>query len=159
MLIGVGLLSLPLGVKYAGWLVGLLFLGFSALTTGYTAKLLAKCLDLDNSLFTFADIAFISFGPRAKIIIGTLFSLELLAACVALFVLFADSLDALIPGWGLVEWKLLCGIVVLPLSFVPLRLLGYSSSLGIVCCFGSTYAVAYLTIMSLREGSRNPRLC
>ena len=151
VLIGVGLLSLPLGIKYAGWIVGLLFLAFSALTTGYTAKILAKCLDLDNSLISFADIAFISFGPRAKIIIGTLFTFELLAACVALFVLFADSLDALIPGWGLVEWKLVCGIIVLPLSFVPLRLLGYSSSLGIVCCLGSESVMACLTVMLLRQ--------
>lgn len=134
VLIGVGLLSLPFGIKYAGWLVGMIFLAFSALVTAYTAKLLAKCLDLDPSLVTFADVAYISFGSRAKVIIGILFSLELITACVALFVLFADSLNTLIPGWGLIEFKVLCGFIVAPLSFVPLRLLGYSSSLGIICC-------------------------
>ena len=134
VLIGVGLLSLPLGIRYAGWLVGMTFLAFSAIVTGYTAKLLGKCLDVDSSLVTFADVAYISFGPRAKVIIGVLFSLELITACVALFVLFADSLNTLIPSWGLVEFKILCGIIVAPLSFVPLRFLGYSSSLGIICC-------------------------
>lgn len=137
VLIGVGLLSLPLGIHHAGWLIGLLFLSFAALTTAYTAQLLAKCLDLDRSLITFSDIAYIAFGSRAQLIVGILFSLELIAACVALFVLFADSLDALLPGWGVLEWKILCGIIMLPLCFVPLRLLGYSSSLGIICCFGS----------------------
>ena len=137
VLIGVGLLSLPLGINYAGWVIGLLFLSFSAIVTGYTASLLAKCLDVDKSLITFADIAYIAFGTKAKVIVGILFSFELIAACVALFVLFADSLDALIPGWGILEWKLLCGVVMLPLCFVPLRLLGYSSSLGIICCLGS----------------------
>ena len=137
VLIGVGLLSLPLGINYAGWLIGLIFLSFAAIITAYTARLLGKCLDVDSSLITFADVAYIAFGTKAKVIVGILFSLELIAACVALFVLFADSLDALIPGWGLLEWKLLCGVIMLPLCFVPLRLLGYSSSLGIICCFGS----------------------
>lgn len=141
VLIGVGLLSLPLGIKYAGWLVGMIFLAFSALVTGYTAKLLGKCLDLDQSLVTFADVAYISFGSRAKVIIGVLFSLELLTACVALFVLFADSLDTLIPGWGVTEFKILCAVIVAPLSFVPLRFLGYSSSLGIICCLARKHKI------------------
>ena len=137
VLIGVGLLSLPLGIKYAGWVVGLGFLTFSALITAYTAKLLGKCLSTDESIITFADIAYVSFGSRAQIVIAILFSLELIAACVALFVLFADSLDVLIPGWGIIGFKLFCGLVMIPMSFVPLRFLGITSSLGIVCCLGS----------------------
>jgi solute carrier family 32 (vesicular inhibitory amino acid transporter) len=137
VLIGVGLLSLPLGIKYAGWLVGLLFLTASAIVTGYTAKLLAKCLDVDRNLITFSDIGYVAFGPRAQILIGVLFTLELTAACVALVVLFADSLNLLIPGWGILEFKIVCGIIMIPLSFVPLRFLGYTSSLGIISCFAS----------------------
>lgn len=137
VLIGVGLLSLPLGIKYAGWLIGMVFLFLSAIVTSYTAGLLAKCLDVDNSLITFADLAFVSFGARARVATSILFTLELVAACVALMVLFADSLDALIPGLGIVEWKLLCGIVLIPLSFVPLRMLSISSVVGILSCFGS----------------------
>ena len=137
ILIGVGLLSLPLGVLYAGWLVGMLFLFFSALVTRYTARILARCLDVDQTLITFADIAYVSFGSRARIATSVLFSVELIAACVALVVLFADSLDALIPGWGITAWKVLCGVLLVPLSFMPLRVLSFSSILGIVCCFGS----------------------
>ncbi|KAI9817305.1 MAG: hypothetical protein M1832_004727 [Thelocarpon impressellum] len=136
ILIGVGLLSLPLGVLYAGWLVGMLFLFFSALVTNYTARILAKCLDVDRSLITFADIAYVSFGSKARVATSVLFSVELIAACVALVVLFADSLDALIPGWGLTSWKILCGIALVPLSFTPLRFLSFSSILGIISCFG-----------------------
>jgi solute carrier family 32 (vesicular inhibitory amino acid transporter) len=133
-LIGVGLLSLPLGIKYAGWVVGLLFLCSSAIVTSYTAKLLTICLDTDPSLITYADLAYVSFGPNARIVTGFLFSFELIAACVALVVLFADSLDALIPGWGVIEWKMVCGILLIPLNFAPLRLLSFSSILGILCC-------------------------
>ncbi|KAL9091490.1 MAG: hypothetical protein Q9165_004876 [Trypethelium subeluteriae] len=141
VLVGVGLLALPLSFKYAGWLIGMLFFLFSAVSTSYTAKLLAKCLDVDNSLITFADVGYVAFGPKARIAISILFTLELLAACVALVVLFADSLDALIPAWSVLAWKVVCGIILIPLSFLPLRLLSFTSVLGILCCFGIVFAV------------------
>lgn len=137
VLIGVGLLSLPLGLKYSGWLVGMTFLLLSAISTRYSAGVLAKCLDVNPSLIGFADIAYQAFGERARVATAFLFTIELLAACVALAVLFADSLDALIPGWGIIEWKLLCGLILVPLSFVPLRYLSVTSVLGIICCIGS----------------------
>lgn len=141
VLIGVGLLALPLALKYSGWVPGLIFFAFAGASTCYTAKILAKCADVDNSLITFADLAYVSFGHSARIVTSILFSLELLAACIALVVLFADSLDALIPGWGLNEWKIVCGIILIPLSFVPLRLLSFTSILGILACFGIVLAV------------------
>ncbi|EEH36965.2 vacuolar amino acid transporter 1 [Paracoccidioides lutzii Pb01] len=134
VLIGIGLLSLPLGLKYAGWVIGIPLLIFSAMATAYTAKILAKCMDVDPTLVTYADLAYISFGPQARIITSLLFSLELMGACVALVVLFADSIDALIPGLGALRWKLICGAILIPMNFVPLRLLSLSSILGIFCC-------------------------
>lgn len=141
VLIGVGLLALPLALKYSGWVFGLIFFVFAAITTQYTAKLLAKCLDVDNSLITFADLAYVSYGAKARVATSLLFSLELIATCVALVVLFADSLDALIPGWGATEWKILCGVFLIPLAFMPLRLLSFTSILGIVSCFGSKQCI------------------
>ena len=137
VLIGVGLLSLPLAMKQAGWLLGLLFLVFAAVTTSYTAKILARCLDVDRSLITYADLAYISFGHRARLVTSLLFCLELIGACVALVVLFADSLSALIPGLSLLQWKIICGFMLLPLNFVPLRLLSVTSVLGILSCTSS----------------------
>lgn len=141
VLVGVGLLALPLSMRYAGWIPGLVFLVFAAISTSYTAKLLAKCADVDSTLITFADLAYVSFGPWARVFTSIIFSVELLGACVALVVLFADSLDALIPGWGLTEWKLFCGLILTPLGFVPLRFLSFTSILGILCCFGITIAI------------------
>lgn len=137
VLIGVGILSLPLAFNYSGWVVGLTFFTLSAVITAYTSKLLAKCLDVDDALITFADLAYVSFGSRARVAVSILFTLELLAACVALVILFADSLDALTPGWGVTEFKLVCAVLVIPLSFMPLRFLSFSSVLGILCCLGS----------------------
>ncbi|KXT03426.1 hypothetical protein AC578_1552 [Pseudocercospora eumusae] len=142
VLIGVGLLALPLAMKYAGWIPGLIFFFFAGISTCYTAKLLAKCADVDNSLITFADLAYVSFGPWARVGTSIIFVLELVAACVALIVLFSDSLDALTQqSLGITEWKIVCGIILIPLSFVPLRYLSFTSILGILCCFGIVLAV------------------
>lgn len=137
VLIGVGLLSLPLGLNYSGWLVGMMFLLLAAITTRYTATVLAKSLDVNPSLIGYADIAYQAFGERARVATAFLFTIELLATCVALAVLFADSLDALIPGWGRTEWTLLCGLILMPLNIVPLRYLSVTSVLGIISCIGS----------------------
>jgi vesicular inhibitory amino acid transporter len=109
------------------------FMAFSAIVTNYTAKLLARCLERPSNqpLVTYSDIAYIAFGHRSQILVSILFSLELIAACVALVVLFADSLHDLIPSVSVLAWKIIAGIVLTPLSFLPLRVLSFSSVLGI----------------------------
>ena len=158
VLIGVGILSLPLGIHYSGWLIGMSFLFISALATRYTAGVLAKCLDIDSSLVTFGDLAYVSFGWKARIATSVFFIIELLGNCVALVVLFADSLDALVPGWGIVEWKILCGAVLIPLSFIPLRFLSFTSVLGIMSCLGSKF-IKQCKIQRLSLCSRDLSLC
>ncbi|KAK8115009.1 Transmembrane amino acid transporter [Apiospora kogelbergensis] len=136
VLIGVGLLSLPIGLRYAGWLCGMIALALCAAVTSWTARILSRCMDLDPTVITFSDIAYISFGRKARVITSVLFTLELLAACVALIVLFADSLDLLLPDTLTVtEWKIVCTIILIPLQFAPLRVLSFTSFVGIVCVF------------------------
>lgn len=116
-------------------------------------------MDLDPSLVTFSDIAYISYGRKARVATSFLFSLELLAANVALswfpgipslalgaslltswvvVVLFADSMEILFPGvMTATLWKTLCTTILLPLNFLPLRLLSFTSIVGIFSCFGS----------------------
>ncbi|KAL8905931.1 MAG: hypothetical protein Q9171_006475 [Xanthocarpia ochracea] len=136
VLVGVGILSLPLALSYSGWVVGVPFLLSAALVTRYTAGLLAKCLNRFPRMTHFSEIGYTAFGMKMWILMEILITLELGAADVALIVLFADSLNALVPGWGVVEWKVVCGIIILPLNFVPLRYLSITSVLGILCSFG-----------------------
>lgn len=139
-IIGVGLLSLPLAFKMSGWIIGLLILTMTAAVTAHTAKLLSKCMDFDPSLITYSDLAYISFGARARVIVSALFTLELVGACVALMILFADSLDLLLPGLASVNiWKVVAAILVLALNALPLRLLSYTSVIGIFSTFCSTF--------------------
>jgi vesicular inhibitory amino acid transporter len=110
------------------------FLAFSALVTNYTAKILARCLEKspNKALVSYSDIAYIAFGQKARVCVSILFSLELMAACVALVVLFADSLHSLIPSISTLAWKIFAGVILTPLSFLPLRVLSFSSILGIL---------------------------
>lgn len=137
VLVGVGILSLPLALRYSGWVVGLLFLLSAALATRYTAGLLAKCLNQFPRMTHFSELGSTASGIKTRVAVEILITLELAAACVALVVLFADSLNALIPGWGIVEWKIVCGVIILPLNFVPLRYLSITSVFGILCSMGS----------------------
>lgn len=104
VLVGVGILSLPLGIKYAGWVIGISGLLLSSLVSKYTAGLLAKCIDVDSSLANFADIAFVAFGEVGRVATSSLISLELMVACVGLVILFADTLGSLIEGPSAVTW-------------------------------------------------------
>lgn len=137
VLVGVGILSLPLALSYSGWVVGVPFLLSAALATRYTAVLLAKCLNRFPKMTHFSELGHAAFGINMWIAMEILITLELGAANVALFVLFADSLNALVPAWGIVEWKIVCGIIILPLNFVPLRYLSITSVLGVLCSLGS----------------------
>ncbi|PHH92571.1 hypothetical protein CDD83_6850 [Cordyceps sp. RAO-2017] len=136
-LIGVGLLSLPLALRMSGWLIGLSLLTLMALVATHTGKLLGKCMEVDASIITYSDLAYICFGARARLVISALFTLELIGACVALVILFADSLDLLLPGVASVDvWKCVCAALVLVLNTMPLRWLSYTSVVGIFSTFG-----------------------
>jgi solute carrier family 32 (vesicular inhibitory amino acid transporter) len=133
-LLGVGLLSLPLGFLYSGWLIGSLLLLTFALLTFYTAKLLARCMDSDPNCKSYIDIASKAYGTRGRLVTIFLFNLITITACVALVILFADAMYALIPNLTRTQWKLICGLVLLPLHFMPFHVLSMASILGIGAC-------------------------
>ena len=136
VLIGVGILALPLAVKHAGWVIGLIFLTCAASMTSYTARLLAKCLDTNSGSTTYGDIAFLAFGSIGRNSVEILFILELIAANVALVILFADSMHSLLPQLSVIAWKSIICVGLIPLNFVPFKTLSLSSILGIVCTLG-----------------------
>ncbi|KAM3520827.1 hypothetical protein NHJ13051_006632 [Beauveria bassiana] len=135
-IIGVGMLSLPLAFRMSGWVLGLGILTLTAVVTAHTANLLARCMRRDVTLITYSDLAYVSFGTRARVVVSALFTLELLAACVALVILFADSLDLLFPEVGdTTTWKCVCAALVFFLNMLPLRWLSYTSVVGIFSTF------------------------
>ncbi|KAL8967929.1 MAG: hypothetical protein Q9183_002699, partial [Haloplaca sp. 2 TL-2023] len=136
VLVGVGILSLPLALRYSGWILGMFSLLSAALATRYTAGLLAKCLNQYPRMTHFSELGSAAFGRKTRVAMEILITMELGAACVALVILFADSLNALVPDLSTLEWKVICGFIILPLNFVPLRYLSITSVLGILCSCG-----------------------
>lgn len=143
VLVGVGMLSLSLGFKYSGWLIGCIMMLASAASTYYTAGLLAKCMDTDHTLVTYADISYAAYGPRGRVLVSILFSLELAGAGVSMVVLFADSLNALFPQLSASEYKIIAFFIITPLCFLPLSVLSISSVLGIVSTTGLVIIVLF----------------
>lgn len=78
VLVGIGALALPLGIRYAGWIIGMSVFVFCTLSTNYSAKVLARCLDAaPPGALTYADMGAAAFGERGRGAICGVFILEL----------------------------------------------------------------------------------
>ncbi|WWD07224.1 hypothetical protein V865_005321 [Kwoniella europaea PYCC6329] len=130
VLVGIGLLSMPLAFVYAGWIGGTVMLLSFGWLTCHTAKLLASLIRSDPTLMGYTDIGVRAFGTWAGGGIHVLFCLELFALGVALVVLFGDTLNALYPEVSSNFWKLIGFFLILPTALLPLRLLSLPSLLS-----------------------------
>lgn len=134
VLIGVGLLALPVGLLKAGWVFGAPVLLLCCMLTCWTATLLSKSLDTDCTLMTYADLGFALYGSMAKLMISLVFSIDLLGLGVLLVVLFSDLLYSLIGSeeWTHTKFKLVAFAVLTPFTFMPLPVLSIFSLFGIM---------------------------
>lgn len=141
ILMGIGILSLPLGFAYAGWLIGALLFAASGAVTLYTALLLSRCMADRPELQTYADVAYAAFGTRARYYVSLAFSMELLASCTALVVLFGDGLHSLMPTISATQFKIFGFFLFFGSSFVPLSILSISSIVGILATSSVVFVV------------------
>ena len=144
VLIGVGLLALPVGFLKAGWVLGVPILLTCGTATYWSATLLSKAMDTDNTVMTYADLGYASFGSAAKLLISLIFSIDLIGAGVSLIVLFSDSLYALLGDeeyYTKIRFKILSFIILTPFSFVPLPVLSIFSLFGIISTISITFLV------------------
>lgn len=132
ILIGSGILSLPLAFRYTGWALGVLLLSLSAVMTVRAALSLVECLDSDVELRSYIDVAGAAFGPRAQLFTSITFGLTVITACVALVVLFGDAMNLLVPSVTSAQWKMIGGAIILPMQFLSMMALAPLSMLGIV---------------------------
>jgi hypothetical protein len=95
VLVGVGILALPLSFRLAGWLYGSMIFLFCCFATNYTAKVIVKCLSHSSSSVasadregedqghcdgggTYGDMGQIAFGDKGRNLISTVFVIELI---------------------------------------------------------------------------------
>lgn len=145
VLIGVGLLALPVGILKAGWIVGVPLLIFCGALTYWLATLLSRAMDTDATIMTYADLGYASYGSTAKLLISIIFSVDLIGAGVALIVLLSDSAYALLgndeTGWTTTRFKILSFFLLTPFTFLPLSVLSLFSLFGIMATISITLLV------------------
>ncbi|CAI4044888.1 hypothetical protein SUVZ_10G1890 [Saccharomyces uvarum] len=141
VLIGIGLLALPLGLRYAGWVLGFTLLSIFAVGTFCTAELLSRCLDTDPTLISYADLGYAAFGSKGRALISALFTLDLLGSGVSLVILFGDSLNALFPQYSTTFFKIVSFFFITPPVFIPLSVLSNVSLLGILSTTGTVLVI------------------
>ncbi|XP_010471796.1 PREDICTED: vacuolar amino acid transporter 1-like [Camelina sativa] len=100
ILCGVGLLTMPYGVKEGGWL-GIFILFFFGIITCYTCILLKRCLESSPGLHTYPDIGQAAFGFTGRVIISILLYMELYAGCVEYIIMMSDNLSRMFPNMSL----------------------------------------------------------
>ncbi|KAI3405155.2 hypothetical protein KGF56_002111 [Candida oxycetoniae] len=139
-LIGVGLLALPVGLMRAGWVLGLSILFLCGITTFWTATLLSKAMDVDDTIMTYADVGYAAYGSTAKLIISLLFSVDLMGAGVTLIILFSDSFIGVLSNNELTN-KMITFCILTPFTFLPLPILSIFSLFGIMSTISITILV------------------
>ncbi|RIB05081.1 transmembrane amino acid transporter protein, partial [Gigaspora rosea] len=143
VLIGVGALSLPLAFKYTGWIIGISLLFFCMVVTNYTAKLLIKCLNYKEGLYTYPDIATTAFGNLGNFVTVVIFTLDLIGVAISLIILIGDSLQILFPDISLISLKIIAWAILMPLALIDLKYLSSFSFLGIL----TTIVLAIIVII------------
>lgn len=146
-LIGIGLLALSRAMVHAGLYCGTILIIYSVIITYWTATLLSECMDTDPSICTYADIGYKAYGPKARLFVSLLFTVELLGVGVSLIVLFADSLNALFPEISSVQFKWIAFFILTPFSFFPLRILSHISLIGIISTISLVFLIFFCGII------------
>ncbi|ODN98398.1 solute carrier family 32 (vesicular inhibitory amino acid transporter) [Cryptococcus wingfieldii CBS 7118] len=143
-LIGTGLLACPIAIAHAGWVFGPLILCAVCGITLWTLKILVRIIEKDRSMRNFADVARYGLGPRSEKWIAALFISDCCIWMVALIVLFSDSFEVVLPMLSSNQWKVVGLAVIVPLNFIPLRYLSWTSALGII----STWTLVAILIFT-----------
>jgi amino acid permease len=145
VLMGIGLISFPFAFYLTGWIVGVIMLVAFALLTMHTAKILGKCMSINN-LTNYSEIGYAAFGKKGYIFISLFFSFELFACSVSLIILIADSLVALFPSLDGTMIKVLSFFFITPLTYPKhLGALAWGSLIGI-------FAIANLATILFYDG-------
>lgn len=157
-LVGVGILSMPLVLRQAGWLGGAILFLLCGFVTNYTGKLIARILAHDPQLRTYVDIGRYAFGPSARYWIAVMFCAEMIFVSMALVILLGDSASVLYYGkdqepdaWALFAFKIIGFVVVLPTVFLPLSFLSPISLVGITSIL---FTIIVLLIDGLSKRSK-----
>jgi vesicular inhibitory amino acid transporter len=147
-LVGVGLLAFPFAFRMGGWIGGGVVLVVLCAVTCYTARILGKCIESQEDLYTFTDIGNAAFGPKMELFVGMVIFMELFTSLSSYIILEADNLSHVLPGvMTHLQWMLVVTIVILPTTWIrDLTKLSYFSIVGIMASVFLFLSVIYIAV-------------
>ncbi|TPX52043.1 hypothetical protein SeMB42_g01682 [Synchytrium endobioticum] len=151
LLAGMSILTLPYTFKLTGWVLGITLLIVFALTASHTAKLLTKCMDHPDctgpgglKAISYGDVGEAAYGLNGRRFISVIFSVQMLAACVAYTILIGDSIQALFPHFNPFHIKVFTWAILTPTTWPKsMRLLSYTSLVGIITLVNMVVIILY----------------
>eukprot|EP00833_Pecoramyces_ruminatium_P001847 jgi/Orpsp1_1/1175879/evm.model.c7180000055569.1 len=97
LLAGLGIMSIPYCFKIGGAIPSVFFLIVLGFTAKYTAKLISKCIEKDNSMNSLAIMGLKLFGKTGCTVISTFFIFDLFFSMMANLILVKDTLHLVFP--------------------------------------------------------------
>ncbi|XP_065882179.1 amino acid transporter AVT1J-like [Euphorbia lathyris] len=142
---GVGILSTPYALASGGWL-SLIFFFIIAVIGYYAGVLVKRCMEKDQTILSFDDIAGRAFGNKGRIWINIIMCLELYLVATGFLIVEGDNLHKLFPKVnievgglsinGTKSFVLISALIILPTVWLDdLSVLSYISGTGVLASF------------------------
>ncbi|WCJ34731.1 Transmembrane amino acid transporter family protein [Euphorbia peplus] len=142
---GVGILSTPYALASGGWL-SLVFFLIIAIVGYYSGVLIKRCMEKDQSIRSFSDIAGRAFGYKGIIWINIIMCLELYLVATGFLIVEGDNLHNLFPNVsiefgglslsGTQSFVIISALIILPTIWLDdLSILSYISGTGVLASF------------------------
>ena len=127
-IMGAGILSIPIIMRYLGFLLGILIIIFLAISTIYSVYILIRCHEITgkNGYSMFGKITMGKFG---SILIKIIIIINNLGLCIAYFRIFGEVVQTIIQGyvspdsfwatnWHNYIYILMCGVIMIFFIFI-----------------------------------------
>ena len=122
-IMGAGILSIPIIMRYLGFLIGFILIFFLALSTIYSVYILIRCHEITgkNGYSIFGKITMGKFG---SILIKIIIIINNMGLCIAYFRIFGEVVQTIIQAWvsndsfWATNWHnylyiLICGVIMI----------------------------------------------
>ena len=97
-IMGAGILSIPIIMRYLGLILGIIFIIFLAFCTIYSVFILIKCHEITGKN-GFSMLGKITMGKFGSILIKVIIIINNLGFCIAYFRIFGEVVQTIIQGW------------------------------------------------------------
>ena len=161
-IMGAGILSIPIIMRYLGFLIGIILIVFLALSTVYSVYVLIRCHEITgkNGYSMFGKITMGTFG---SILVKIIIIISNLGLCIAYFRIFGEVVQTIIQAWvspnsfWATNWHnylyiLFCGLIMIFFIFIKnISSLKKVAYLGIFAVL--VFSISLIILLGYKSGS------